>query len=65
MPREIPDLPKNWKKPAVDGGRSYDIELITSMFGGGAETRVNDTSFPVRPTAIRGQLQFWCGSSRK
>lgn len=59
MPREIPDVPKDWKKPTVDGGRSYDIELITPMFGGGVETRVNDPSFPIRPTAIRGQLQFW------
>ena len=29
------------------------------MFGGGVETRVNDPAFPIRPTAIRGQLQFW------
>lgn len=29
------------------------------MFGGGAETRANDQCFPIRPTAIRGQLQFW------
>jgi CRISPR-associated protein Cmr1 len=43
----------------VDGGRSFDIELITPMFGGGVETRANDPSFPIRPTAIRGQLQFW------
>jgi CRISPR-associated protein Cmr1 len=43
----------------VDAGRSYEIELITPMFGGGVETRVNDPSFPIRPTAIRGQLQFW------
>ncbi len=65
MPREIPDVPKAWQKPTVDAGRGYDIELITPMFGGGVETRVNDPSLPVRPTAIRGQLQFWCGSSRK
>src|SRR5581483_6470454 len=32
---------------------------ITPMFGGGVETRVNDPSFPIRPTSIRGQLQFW------
>lgn len=59
MPREIPDVPKDWKNPKLDGGRSYDIELITPMFGGGVETRVNDSSFPIRPTSIRGQLQFW------
>jgi CRISPR-associated protein Cmr1 len=29
------------------------------MFGGGVKTRVNDPTFPIRPTAIRGQLQFW------
>ncbi len=59
MPREIPDVPIDWKKPTVDGGRSFKIELITPMFGGGVETRVNDQSAPIRPTAIRGQLQFW------
>ncbi len=58
MPKEIPDCPS---KPTLvlDAGHGYDIELITPMFGGGVETRVNDPSFPVRPTAIRGQLQFW------
>ena len=59
MAREIPDVPIDWKKPTVDGGRSFDIKLITPMFGGGVETRTNDPSFPIRPTAIRGQLQFW------
>lgn len=59
MPREIPDVPKGWKPPQPDTGRSYEIELITPMFGGGVSTRVNDPSFPIRPTAIRGQLQFW------
>jgi CRISPR-associated protein Cmr1 len=59
MPREIPDVPNGWKKPALDAGRSFDIELITPMFGGGVETRTNDPGLPVRTTAIRGQLQFW------
>jgi len=39
--------------------REYPVELVTPMFGGGIEPRVNDPSFPVRPTAIRGQLEFW------
>jgi CRISPR-associated protein Cmr1 len=59
VPREIPDVPIDWKKPTVDGGRSFDIKLITPMFGVGVETRANAPSFPIRPTAIRGQLQFW------
>ena len=59
MPREIPDVPKGWKPPQPGSGRSYEIELITPLFGGGVSTRVNDPSFPIRPTSIRGQLQFW------
>lgn len=59
MPREIPDVPPNWEPPSPDAGCSYDIELITPMFGGGVSPRVNDPAFPIRPTAIRGQLQFW------
>ncbi len=58
MPREIPDCPKK-PNPTAEAGRSYEIELITPIFGGGVEPRVNDPSFPIRPTTIRGQLQFW------
>lgn len=58
MRKEIPDCPK---KPTctLDTGHIYEIELITPMFGGGVSTRVNEPSFPIRPTSIRGQLQFW------
>jgi CRISPR-associated protein Cmr1 len=59
MPREIPDVPKGWQPPQPGSGRSYEIELITPMFGGGVSTRVNDPSLPIRPTSIQGQLQFW------
>lgn len=59
MPREIPDVLKGWKPPQPGSGRCYEIELITPMFGGGVSTRINDPSFPIRPTSIRGQLQFW------
>src|ERR1700722_8551990 len=58
MRRERPDCPKK-PNAIVEAGRSYEIELITPMFGGGVEPRVNGPSFPIRPTAIRGQLQFW------
>ncbi len=63
MPREIPDCPKK-PNPTVPTGRRYEIELITPMFGGGVEPRVNDPSFPIRPTAIRGQLRFWWRATR-
>jgi len=56
--RDIPDCPAKPSPPRTNE-RSYEIELITPLFGGGVETRVNDPSFPIRPTSIRGQLQFW------
>jgi len=59
MPREIPDVPKGWKPPQPDSGRSYEIELITPMVGGGATAGVVDLDFPIRPTAIRGHLRHW------
>jgi len=57
--RQIPNAPRDWKPQKPDSGRSYEIELITPLFGGGVETQVNDPSFPIRVTSIRGQLQFW------
>lgn len=59
MTRIIPDCPDAKPNPTVAAARQYEIELITPMFGGGVDPRVNDPSFPIRPTAIRGQLQFW------
>ena len=58
MSREIPECPEK-PNATVEAARSYEIELITPMFGGGVEPRVNDPSFPIRPTTVRGQLQFW------
>ena len=59
MPRKIPDCPTNKPTSTRGSSHAYEIELITPMFGGGVEPRVNDSAFPIRPTAIRGQLQFW------
>lgn len=46
--------------------REYLIHLITPLFGGGAEAGEPDPTYPIRGTAIRGQLQFWwratCGA---
>jgi CRISPR-associated protein Cmr1 len=58
MPREIPECP-NKPNPNEEAGRGFEIQLITPMFGGGVEPRINDPSFPIRPSTIRGQLQFW------
>jgi CRISPR-associated protein Cmr1 len=58
--RPIPEFPSTL--PQRSSGletREYSIELITPMFGGGVIGGENDPTFPIRPTAIRGQLQFW------
>ena len=58
MPREIPVCP-NKPKPAPEASRRYEIELITPMVGGGADPGIVDPRFPIRATAIRGQLRHW------
>ena len=63
MPKEIPKCPK---KPETQprAAHEFDFELLTPMFGGGVEPRVNDPSCPVRNTAVRGQLEFWWRATR-
>lgn len=39
--------------------RSYEIELVTPLFGGGVEPGVCDASLPIRPSSIRGHLRHW------
>lgn len=58
MPKDIPECPPK-PTPKAAAVRHYEIELVTPMFGGGVEPRANDPTFPIRATAIRGQLQFW------
>ncbi len=58
MPDVVPPCP-NQPVITTHSRRFYQIELITPMFGGGAEVRECDPDFPIRPTAIRRQLQFW------
>lgn len=57
--KNIPQCPQ---APVLGGSnnvRVYEFELVTPMFGGGVSSGMNDPSLPIRPTAIRGQLQFW------
>ena len=42
--------------------RSYDV--ITPLFGGGAEASKNDVDFLIRPSSIIGQLRFWWRATR-
>jgi len=63
MPKVIPECPKTPNRARATD-RTFEIELITPMFGGGVEPRVPDDSYPIRATAIRGQLQFWWRATR-
>src|SRR5216684_872439 len=65
MPKTIPDCPAEVPKGVPAGEeRTYRIELITPLFGGGVEAGENDPTMPIRGTAIRGQLQFWWRATR-
>jgi len=39
--------------------KTYEIEVVTPMFGGGVDPGVNDESKLIRETSIRGALRFW------
>ena len=54
---QCPGIPNSFSNGREE--RAFKISLITPMFGGGVEAGVPDKSFPIRPTAVRGQLQFW------
>ncbi|GIW78264.1 MAG: type III-B CRISPR module RAMP protein Cmr1 [Gemmatales bacterium] len=58
MPRTIPEVP-GFAPPKPSEPKTYTIQLITPMFGGGVEPGEPDESMPIRATEIRGQLQFW------
>ncbi|MBM3215927.1 type III-B CRISPR module RAMP protein Cmr1 [Candidatus Poribacteria bacterium] len=65
MPRAVPDCPGRPKETAARlVTKDYAIRLITPMFGGGVEAGSPDPSYPIRGTAIRGQLQFWWRATR-
>jgi len=44
--------------------RSYKIQVVTPVFGGGVEDGVNDPLTPIRGTSIRGHLRFWWRATR-
>ena len=58
MPKDIPDCPKRPEAGRLPS-RTYEMELKTPLFGGGADVRKNDRDHPIRETSIRGQLRFW------
>jgi len=69
MPRTMPDYPGdiNVKDLGHHPGmvaRTYDIEVITPMFGGGVDAGKIDPEHPIRESSIRGHLRFWWRATR-
>lgn len=51
------------KKPARLE-RTFNVEVITPVVGGGVEAGAFDPDFPVRGTSVRGNLRFWWRATR-
>jgi len=44
--------------------QTYEIQVVTPIFGGGVEAGVNDPVTLIRPSSIRGHLRFWWRATR-
>jgi CRISPR-associated protein Cmr1 len=67
LPRKIGDCPKKPEKVNPHPGsetRTYEIQVITPIFGGGVKAGENDPFTPIRPSSIRGHLRFWWRATR-
>jgi hypothetical protein len=56
--RDPGDPPELGGAPAVDS-ITVEVELITSMLGGGVEPRKHDPHCWLRAASVKGQLRFW------
>ena len=57
------------KLPEVDShpdmiSKTYTIQTITPIFGGGVKAGENDSVTPIRPSSVRGHLRFWWRSTK-
>jgi CRISPR-associated protein Cmr1 len=64
MARTIPACPSPPDAKGIQKCLSYEIALVTPMFGGGVDKGDNDQLTPIRGTAIRGHLRFWWRATR-
>src|SRR5437764_717146 len=58
MPKDIPNCPGK-PQETVELPKTYAVEVITPLVGGGVEAGRIDERFPIRATAIRGHLRHW------
>lgn len=61
-PPDVPDASRQSAPGMIRQVRRY--ELITPLFGGGAQTKAADEVTTVRGSEIRGQLRFWWRATR-
>lgn len=60
MARVFDEAPPSMERPPeIVTKKSYEIRIVTPMFGGGVKAGENDMNMLVRPSSIRGQLRFW------
>jgi CRISPR-associated protein Cmr1 len=59
----VPDI-KPSERQSDTITRTHNIKVLTPIFGGGAETGVNDPVTPIRPSSGRGHLRFWWRATR-
>ncbi|VVB63122.1 CRISPR system Cmr subunit Cmr1-2 [uncultured archaeon] len=69
MPRNFgglkcPEKPRKEELHSDSITNTYEIQVITPIFGGGVEAGVNDPITPIRPSSIRGHLRFWWRATR-
>lgn len=66
IPNECPTRPANARAYPDDNYETLDldIQVVTPMFGGGAEAGVPDPVTLIRPSSIRGHLRFWWRATR-
>ncbi len=62
MSRRITKFPDNLSEVDTHPDlikKTYHIQVITPIFGGGVKAGENDSVTPIRPSSIRGHLRFW------
>ncbi len=55
-PEPAPTIPQTSRQSFTE---SFNVELITPLYGGGIKAGHPDIELPFRAAAIRGQLRFW------
>ncbi len=59
-----PEIPAQAENKGDTITRSYSIQVVTPLFGGGVEPGRNDPVTLIRGAGIRGHLRFWWRATR-